>query len=61
MVDVFPDLINSEFDTSKAIAMYRRFAGEACAVLGKYPGAAALLPPVTHSPAKKQRKKGGKR
>lgn len=49
---LFPDLICPDFDKSKAISMYRRFAKEADCVLRKYPGPAALLPAVSATPKK---------
>ena len=54
----FPDLINTEFDKSQAITMYRRFANEAETVLRRYTGPARLLPPRP-SPKRAATKKGG--
>jgi 7-cyano-7-deazaguanine synthase in queuosine biosynthesis len=39
----FPELISENFDTVGVIAMYRRFADEARAVLGRYPMARSFL------------------
>jgi hypothetical protein len=39
----YPDLINEHLDANAAIAMYRRFAGEAGAVFGRYPQVAAFI------------------
>jgi 7-cyano-7-deazaguanine synthase in queuosine biosynthesis len=41
--DKFPELINPHFDRKAAIAMYRRFAGEARTVFGRYGRLAPLL------------------
>jgi len=46
----FPDLISEEFEQPKAIEMYRRFAGEARAVLNKYPGTKDLIPAAVRGP-----------
>jgi hypothetical protein len=54
----FPDLINTEFEKSQAVAMYRRFATEAMTVLRRYPGPARLLPTP---PRRAARKKDGRR
>jgi Queuosine biosynthesis protein QueC len=40
--EMFPDLINEEIKISDAIAMYKRFAGEALDVIARYKGPAAL-------------------
>lgn len=39
----YPDLINEHLDANAAIAMYRRFAGEAGAVFARYPQVAAFI------------------
>ncbi len=39
----WPELYSDTFDSSQVIAMYRRFAGEARNVLGRYPSLAPLL------------------
>jgi 7-cyano-7-deazaguanine synthase in queuosine biosynthesis len=58
LLDLFPDLINAEFNRKDAISMYRRFAVEAETVLRRYAGPAALLPPTEPTPAKAGRKRG---
>lgn len=58
LLDLFPDLINSSFDSKNAISMYRRFAVEAETVLRRYVGPAALLPPAKPKPVRARRKKG---
>jgi hypothetical protein len=59
LVDLFPDLINTEFDCSEAISMYRRFAVEAETVLRRYPGPAALFPPSDSTSAQGPRRRNG--
>jgi 7-cyano-7-deazaguanine synthase in queuosine biosynthesis len=58
LIDLFPDLINPEFNCTNAISMYRRFANEAETVLRSYPGPAALLPPVMPTPSQARGGKG---
>ncbi|MDQ2668799.1 MAG: 7-cyano-7-deazaguanine synthase [Gemmatimonadota bacterium] len=43
LVSEFPELISDSFDAFEVIEMYRRFAGEARAVLGRYPATAPFL------------------
>jgi hypothetical protein len=43
LIGAYPELLNEHVDTDMAISMYRRFAKEADAVLGAYPGLAGLL------------------
>lgn len=51
---LYPDLINESIDRPKAVAMYKRFAEEALAVLGTYSGVRPLLPkPTPGTPAQK--------
>jgi hypothetical protein len=56
----FPDLINTEFDKSQAIAMYRRFANEAQTVLRRHTGPAGLLPPPLSRKPRATKKGGAK-
>jgi 7-cyano-7-deazaguanine synthase in queuosine biosynthesis len=46
----YPDLFNVHIDRDQAIAMYRRFAGEARQVLDKYSGIKSLFPMGALSP-----------
>ena len=43
LLSEFPELYSDNIDASQVIAMYRRSASEAEAVLGRYPGVAPLL------------------
>lgn len=43
LISEFPELISDSFDAFEVIQMYRRFAGEARAVLGRYPGPGPFL------------------
>jgi 7-cyano-7-deazaguanine synthase in queuosine biosynthesis len=43
LISEFPDLISDSFAAFEVIEMYRRFAGEARAVLGRYPGPRPFL------------------
>jgi 7-cyano-7-deazaguanine synthase in queuosine biosynthesis len=42
MEHLFPELVTTKFDAGQTIDMYRRFAGEAVGVLGRYPSLAFL-------------------
>ena len=43
LTDRYPHIVNQHIDTSKALAMYRRFAHEALDVLGRYPAMDTIL------------------
>ena len=58
LLDLFPDLINAEFDCTNAISMYRRFALEAETVLRRYAGPSALLPSEQQAPVPSRRRRG---
>jgi hypothetical protein len=47
----YPDLISENINFDDAIAMYRRFAGEAQRVLNRYPGIAGVLSSVVPPPS----------
>lgn len=47
----YPDLISQNINFDDAIAMYRRFAGEAQRVLNRYPGIAGVLSSVVAPPS----------
>jgi hypothetical protein len=46
LVFEYPALTNTFFDRGRAVAMYRRFAKEACTVWARYPHLHHLLPPA---------------